>query len=277
MSAIVGDPVCERLLIAARLLGRFSGHRQPCTEKLIGPAYGRPPAPARRRVTLGKDPSPPAKHADRPLFAPAAIPGGPRPESRVARTEGHAVGASIARFVGHLLSRSLERRLNLRREEIEVQAIGIVFERMKAESLPPRPRSRVQGGDDDGAACRLLVELDCCGEDVRCQGGPDADVGVAAVDSQPAEQESRNRIRGALGDDFRRSGAIDASHRDARVGHDKVVGVGDDPGSGGVRMAVLAGVAAQPLVEDRFSAVELAAVMSARVQRRRAVQLSQAS
>jgi hypothetical protein len=36
MSAIVGDPVRERLLIAARLLGRFSGHRPPCTEKLIG-------------------------------------------------------------------------------------------------------------------------------------------------------------------------------------------------------------------------------------------------
>jgi hypothetical protein len=57
---------------------------------------------------------------------------------------------------------------------------------VKAESLPPPPRSRVQGGDDD-AARRLLVELDCCGEDVRCQDGPDAEVGVAAVDSQPAE------------------------------------------------------------------------------------------
>jgi len=38
-------------------------------------------------------------------------------------------------------------------------------------------------GTGVAAARRLLVELDCYGEDVRCQGGPDAEVGVAAVDS----------------------------------------------------------------------------------------------
>lgn len=156
--------------------------------------------------------------------------------------------------------------------------IGIVrLERMKAKPLPPRPRILVERGGDDGSAGRLVVELDSCGEDVGREGGPNAEVGVAAVNSQPAEQQGRNRIRGTLGEDFRGNRAIDAGHRHSCVGHDKVVGVGDNPCRGGVTAPVLAGVAEQPLVERRFAAVELLAVVSAGVERRRPAELNQSS
>jgi hypothetical protein len=83
------------------------------------------------------------------------------------------------------LSRSLQRRLNFGSQQIEVQLFGIVrFERMKTKPFPPVPGIRVQRGDDDGAASRFLVELDGCEENVRCQGAPDAEVGVSAVDGQ---------------------------------------------------------------------------------------------
>ncbi len=199
--------------------------------------------------------------------------------SCLARWPPHARGRCCSRrMLVSCLARSLERRLDLGSEQIEVQTIGIVrLERMEPKPLPPRLRILVQGGDDNDAAGRLLVELDGCGEDMRREGGPNAEVGVAAVDSQPAEQESRNGVWGPLGDHFRGSRPIDAGHRHACVCHDEVVGVGDDPRCGGVTASVLPGVAAQPLVEDRFSAVEPLAVVSARVQQRRPAELNQAS
>ena len=57
--------------------------------------------------------------------------------------------------------------------------VGLVrVERMEAESFPPGPSGRVQGGDDDGAACRLLVELDGCREHVAGERGPDPETRV---------------------------------------------------------------------------------------------------
>jgi len=47
------------------------------------------------------------------------------------------------------------------------------------------------------------------------------------------------------------------------------VSVGDHPRGGRVAPSVLAGVAAQPLIEHRLAAVEPLAIVSARVQRRR--------
>jgi hypothetical protein len=83
-----------------------------------------------------------------------------------------------------VLSRSRERRLDLGSEQIRVQSFGIdLFEGVEAKPLPPRSRGLVQCGYDHGATGRLLVEFDGCGEDVRREGGPDAEVGVAAVDS----------------------------------------------------------------------------------------------
>jgi hypothetical protein len=74
-----------------------------------------------------------------------------------------------------VLSRSLERRVDLGSEQVEVQLTGIVrVERMKAKPLPPGPRVLVQRGDDDSAAGCLLVELDGGGQDARRQGGSDA-------------------------------------------------------------------------------------------------------
>jgi hypothetical protein len=46
---------------------------------------------------------------------------------------------------------------------------------------------------------------------------------------------------------------VDAGHREAAVGDHGVVGVGDDPGGCRVTTAVLAGVATQPLGEDRLA------------------------
>ena len=87
----------------------------------------------------------------------------------------------------------------------------------------------------------------------------------------------RGWIGRALGERLGGGRAVDASHRDARVSDDDVVGVGDHPGRRGVPTAVLAGVAAEPFVEDGLAAVELFAVVSTRVERRRTLQLSQAS
>ena len=87
--------------------------------------------------------------------------------------------------------------------------------------------------------------------------GPDAEACVSAIDGEPAEQQRRDGIGRAFCDDLGRGRSVDAGHRDARVRDDNVVGVGDDPGRGGVASAVLAGVAAQPFVEHRLAAVEL--------------------
>jgi hypothetical protein len=52
--------------------------------------------------------------------------------------------------------------------------------------------------------------------------------------------------------------------------------VGNDPRRRSVTTSVLADAATQPLVEGRFSAVESLAVVSARVEQRRAAKLNQA-
>jgi hypothetical protein len=72
-------------------------------------------------------------------------------------------------------------------------------------------------------------------------------------------------------------GPVDSGHRNARVGHDNVISVSDHPRGSGVAPTVLARVSAQPLIEDRLSAVELVPIVSARVKRRRPLKLSQAS
>lgn len=60
-----------------------------------------------------------------------------------------------------------------------------------------------------------------------------------------------------------RGRAVDACQCDARVCDHDVIGVGDDPGRGGIAAAVLAGVAAQPLIEHGLAALELLAVVAA--------------
>lgn len=148
---------------------------------------------------------------------------------------------------------------------------------MKAKSLPPRPSSPAEGSHDDRTARRLLVQLDGRREDVERQRCPDTESGVAVVDRESAEQESRNGIGRALGYDSRCGRSVDPGHGNARVGHDHVVSVGDHPRGGRIASPVLAGVAAQPLIEHRLATVEPVAIVSARVKPRRPAQLSQAS
>ncbi len=70
---------------------------------------------------------------------------------------------------------------------------------------------------------------------------------------------------------------MDPGHRDTCVRHDDVFRVDDDPGGGGVASAVLSRVSAQPLVKDGLAAVEMLAVVLARVQQYRPAKLNQAS
>jgi len=56
-----------------------------------------------------------------------------------------------------------------------------------------------------------------------------------------------------------------------------VLSVSDDPGSRSISSLVLASIAAQPLVKDGLTAIELVAMMATRVKRRWPVKLSQAS
>lgn len=148
---------------------------------------------------------------------------------------------------------------------------------MGPEPLPPGSGGGIQRADDDGAAGCLLVELDGGGKHVSRERGSDSEVGVAAVDREPAKEERWHWLRCTFPKRFRRGGSVDAGHGDARAGHDEVIGVCDHQRRGSVSASVLTRPAPQPLVEDRLSAVELAATVSARVQRRRAAQLSQAS
>ena len=67
--------------------------------------------------------------------------------------------------------------------------IGLVrIEGMKAEAFPPTARLLGERGHDDCAACRFLVEFDRRRKYVDRERGPDPEVGVAAVDGEPAEQ-----------------------------------------------------------------------------------------
>jgi len=141
---------------------------------------------------------------------------------------------------------------------------------MKPESLPPGPSSLAEGGDYDGSACRLLVEFGGGREDVHRQCGPDPETGITTVDGEPSEEERRNWVRRTPRYDMRCGGPVDCGHRNARVGHHHVLGVGDHPRSGGVASSVLACVPAQPVVKGGFAAVELFAIVAARVERRRA-------
>ncbi len=91
------------------------------------------------------------------------------------------------------------------------------------------------------------------------------------------EEQRWEGIGCSFGERVGRGGAVDASHCDARVRNDDVVGVRDDPGGCGVATAVLAGVAAQPLVEHGLTAVELLTVVPANVEQCGATELSQAN
>jgi hypothetical protein len=148
---------------------------------------------------------------------------------------------------------------------------------MESEPFPPGPRGGAQRADDNRATRCFFVELDGGGKDVGRERGPDPEVGVAAVDRQPSEKERRDRIRRTLRERFRRGRSVDSSHRDTRVRDDDIVQISDHPRRGRVAPAVLPRVAAKPVVEDGFVAVELFAVMAPWVQRRRAAKLSQPS
>lgn len=163
-------------------------------------------------------------------------------------------------------------------QEVEVELLGLIrIEWMKAESLPPAPSDFAHGGHDDGSACGFLVELCGCREDVESERGPDPNAGVALIDGQPAEEKRGNRVRRGLCQDFGRGRPVDSGHGDARVCHHYFGGVGDDPRRGRVASPVLASVAAQPFVKRGLAAVELVAVVSARIEQRRTANLSQAS
>ncbi len=94
-----------------------------------------------------------------------------------------------ARRLGHALLQLPQCRLDVRGEQVEVEVVWLVgIERAEAEPLPPCPGAGVQCGDDDRAACCLLVQLDGGREDMRCEGTPNPESGIAAVHRQPAEQ-----------------------------------------------------------------------------------------
>jgi len=171
-----------------------------------------------------------------------------------------------------------QRCLDLGGEQVEVELVSIGgVERVEPESLPPRQGRGVQGADDNGTTRRLLVQLNSGGKNMSRERGADPETGVSTVDGKSAEQERGDRIGRAAPQRFWRGRTVDAGHRDAGVGDDDVVDVRDHPGRGRITSSILTGIATQPVVEDRLSAVELAPLMSARVQRGRAVQLSQAS
>jgi hypothetical protein len=140
---------------------------------------------------------------------------------------------------------------------------------VKAESFPPGSRARGECCHDDGSAGRFLVELDGCGEHVTDEGGPDSKAPVSVIDGESAEQERRDGIGRTLSECPWARCSIDSGHCDTGVCDNDVAGIGDDPGGGRVAAAVLSGVLAQPFVEQRLAAVELFAVVSARVKQRR--------
>ncbi len=96
------------------------------------------------------------------------------------------------------------------------------------------------------------------------------------VDGEPAE-ERRGGIGGSFGECLGRGRAVDSGHRDAGICHNNVACIGDDPGGCGVAAAVLAGVAAQQLIEHGLAAVELLAVVPANIEQCGATELGQAS
>ena len=83
MSAIVGDPVCKRVTHRCASCCRFSGHRQPCTAKLIGPGLRPTPSPGQPPGKPGTDPS---RRPKAPIVPASSLPRSrePRPEPRVA-------------------------------------------------------------------------------------------------------------------------------------------------------------------------------------------------
>ena len=196
------------------------------------------------------------------------------PEGR--RRSGWGHSPAVARSAGALLLlQAPECCVDLGGQEVEVGLVRL--ERVKAESFPPGASGVGERGDDDGSACGPLVEVDRRGENVGNECGPDPEARISVIDRQPTEQQRRDRVRRTLGERYGGSGPIDPGHGDAGVCHHDVVGVGDDPGGGGIAAPILAGVAAQPVVKYLLPAVEVFAVVSARVERCRAAELSQAS
>ena len=150
---------------------------------------------------------------------------------------------------------------------------------MKTEAFPPTASLSGDRANDDRAACRFLVELDRRGKHV--DGEHRADPRGSRSDGrqrEAAEQQRRDGIGRAWdSDDY---GAAERSMpviATLAYPTTRSLDVGDHPGRGGIAPPVLAGVAAQPLVERGLAAIKSLAVMSPRVEQRRAAQLSQAS
>lgn len=134
---------------------------------------------------------------------------------------------------------------------------------MKAQSLPPAAGSFVQGGHDDRPACGLRVEFGGRRQHVGDERGSDPEVRVSAINGEPPEQQRGDGIRGMLGKYLWSRRAIDACHRHARVCHDDILRVGNHPCRGCVATTILAGVAAQPVIEYRLAALEAFTAVSA--------------
>jgi len=122
---------------------------------------------------------------------------------------------------------------------VELELVGLVgIEWTKPEAFPPFAGTDVQGRDDHRAACGVPVPIDGGGEYVRGEGGADPEVGVAAVDREPAEQWRRDRVWRVLGERLGRCRAVDSGHRNARLRDRDVIPVGDHPRGSGIAAAV---------------------------------------
>jgi hypothetical protein len=110
---------------------------------------------------------------------------------------------------GGLLTSAAERRRDLGREQVEVELGGLLgFEGFEAKPFPPAAGAGVQRRHDDRATSCLLVEFDRGGQDMRGEGGADAERPVAVVDRQATEQQRGDGVGCAL---VKLSGAVDRS------------------------------------------------------------------
>ena len=78
--------------------------------------------------------------------------------------------------------------LDLGGRQVEVEAGAVIWRKgAKAEAFPPGAGAVVEGADDNGATCRLPIEIDGCGEDVSRQRGADPETGHGPVDGLSAD------------------------------------------------------------------------------------------
>lgn len=111
---------------------------------------------------------------------------------------------------------------------------------------------------------------------MRDQSRADTTAGMLTIDGEAAEQQRWDRVGSLLGK-RRRRGTVDRGHCETRVCDDLPAWGCDHPRGSGVAAAVLARVAAQPLVKRRLARVEVAAVVPSRIERLRATKISQPS